>query len=129
MKRSSVVIITLLLELSSGFTQQPQQSQCISGVKTPKPKYFYHGDEAVNLKILTSSRPSHQIISTILQIFSEEVSGYLLKQKVHGYLIDAIFMFQVLGYANVSLVEITNPTLGFEPDEQFSYISSCTVKE
>jgi hypothetical protein len=72
-----------------------------------EPKYFYHGDEALNLKILTSSRLTHKIVSTILSVFAEEV----------------------LGYANVSLVEIEDPTLDFEPDVQFKYISSCDTKE
>ena len=70
-------------------------------------KNFYHENEALELKILTSERLTHQIVSTILKVFAEDV----------------------LGYNNVSLVKIQDPRLSFEPEVQFSNISSCELKE
>lgn len=75
--------------------------------RLPESKYFYYGDEVLTLKILTSSRTTHKIVSTILSVFCEEV----------------------LGYTNVTLVELDDPSQGFEPDTQFSYISSCTEND
>ena len=79
--------------------------KCIN--RQVEPKYFYQGNEALNLKILTSERLTHQIVSTILKVFAEDV----------------------LGYKDVSLVKIQDPRLSFEPEVQFSNISSCELKE
>ena len=84
--------------------------QCIDHQETGtvvEPKYFYYDNEALSIKILTSSRLTHKIVSTILKVFAEEV----------------------LGYSNVSLVQIENPRLSFEPDVQFANISSCEKNE
>ena len=37
-----------------------------------------------------------------------------------------IFAEEVLGYSNVSIVRMSDPTHAFDPDHQFSYISSCS---
>ena len=81
--------------------------QCIKEVGNIDHKFFYYGNEALSIKILTSSRLTHKIVSTILKVFAEEV----------------------LGYADVSLVQIENPSFSFEPDVQFANISSCEKKE
>ena len=81
--------------------------QCIKEVDNIDHKFFYYGNEALSIKILTSSRLTHKIVSTILKVFAEEV----------------------LGYADVSLVQIENPSFSFEPDVQFANISSCEKKE
>ncbi len=83
------------------------QHGCIQGIGAVEPKYFYYRDTALSIKILTSSRLTHKIVSTIIKVFAEEV----------------------LGYTNVSLVEIENPRLSFEPDVQFANISSCEKNE
>ena len=51
-----------------------------------------------------SDRLTHRLTSSVVKVFAEEV----------------------LGYCNVSLVYMDDPTKGFDPDEQFKYISSCT---
>ena len=40
-----------------------------------------------------------------------------------------VFAEEVLGYADVILVQIENPRLSFEPDVQFANISSCANNE
>ena len=94
--------------LPSSLTFISDHPRCIVNAKgSTEPKYFYYGDIALNIKILTSSRLTHKLVSTILGVFAEEV----------------------LGYANVTLVEIEDPRLGFEPDVQFANISSCEKNE
>lgn len=83
------------------------KEHCIELKRNVEPKYFYYGNVSLSINILTSSRLTHQIVSTILKVFAEEV----------------------LGYTNVSLVQIENPRLRFEPDVQFANISSCEKKE
>ena len=77
--------------------------RCIAE-KPDEPKYFYYGDHALTISIFTTDRITHKLTSTILKIFAEEV----------------------LGYSNVTLHHLDDPKQGFDPDIQFSYISSCT---
>ncbi|XP_040568562.1 uncharacterized protein [Lepeophtheirus salmonis] len=66
-------------------------------------KYLYYGDNALNLRILTSDRVSHRIASTVVKIFIEEI----------------------VGYSNVTLVPLNDPTKAFDPDTLFRNLSSC----
>lgn len=107
-----LLILVLLLKapecVPSSLTFVGDNPRCVANAKgNTEPKYFYYGDIALNIKILTSSRLTHKLVSTILAVFTEEV----------------------LGYANVTLVEIGDPRLGFEPDAQFANISSCEKNE
>lgn len=95
------VLILLVLQTFPNLTDQ----KCIN--HKVDPRHFYHDNEALDLKILTTERLTHQIVSTILKVFAEDV----------------------LGYNNVSLVKIQDPRLSFEPEVQFSNISSCELKE
>ena len=81
----------------------PVTQRCIPE-KPDEPKYFYHGNQSLGIRILTTDRLTHQLSSTILQILAEEV----------------------LGYTNVTLVHLAQHTSGFDPETQFSMISSCT---
>ena len=72
-----------------------------------EPKYFFYQEEILSINILTTSRLTHQIVSTVLKTFAEEV----------------------LGYTSVNLVQIEDPRLSFEPDVQFANISSCGHKK
>lgn len=96
--KTLVTFISLVVVLETNSAQR-----CI-GQQPSEPKYFYYGDQAVEIKILTSDRTTHLLISTILQIFTQEV----------------------LGYNNTTLIHLDDQTQGFDPDAQFSYISSCT---
>ena len=102
-KQLTLTIVFILVHCP---TWTSSANPCIEKTNV-EPKYFYYGEEALNIRILTSSRLTHKIVSTIFQVFSE----------------------QVLGYANVSLVEIEDPRLSFEPDVQFANISSCEKNE
>ena len=73
-------------------------------VKPEEPKYFYFGNRELPIGILVSGRLTHKLTSSVVKVFAEEV----------------------LGYCNVSLVQMDDPTQGFDPDAQFKYISSCT---
>lgn len=95
------VLILLVLQNFPNLTDQ----KCIN--HKVDPRHFYHDNEALDLKILTTERLTHQIVSTILKVFAEDV----------------------LGYNNVSLVKIQDPRLSFEPEVQFSNISSCELKD
>ena len=100
---SACCLFSLTSPASPPSSSPPQPARCIQG-KPDEPKYFYYGNRALNIRILTTSRVTHRLTSTILQIFAEEV----------------------LGYSNVTLHYLEDPTQGFDPDTQFSYISSCT---
>ena len=78
------------------------EQRCIAE-KPDEPKYFYYGDQALAISIFTTDRITHKLTSTILKIFAEEV----------------------LGYSNVTVNPLDDPKQGFDPDIQFSYISSC----
>ena len=78
--------------------------RCLFPDTPSEPKHFYYGESAVNLRIFTTDRLTHRLVSTILEVFAEDV----------------------LGYQNVSLVQLEDPRQGFDPDAQFAYISSCT---
>ena len=95
------VLILLVLQTFPTLTDQ----KCIN--RQVDPNNFYYENEALDLKILTSERLTHQIVSTILKVFAEDV----------------------LGYNNVSLVKIQDPRLNFEQEVQFSNISSCELRE
>ena len=69
-----------------------------------EPKYFYYHDTELSIGILVSQRLTHKLASNVLKVFVEEI----------------------LGYVNVTLVNMADPSQGFDPDTQFSYISSCT---
>ena len=69
-----------------------------------EPKYFFYHDTELSIGILVSQRLTHKLASNVLKVFVEEI----------------------LGYVNVTLVNMADPSQGFDPDTQFSYISSCT---
>ena len=100
-------LIWIVFILPTVLTVSSANPSCIEKPNGVEPKYFYYDEEALHIRILTSSRLTHKIVSKIFQVFSE----------------------QVLGYANVSLVEIDDPRLSFEPDVQFANISSCQKNE
>lgn len=100
-------LLSLLVLASCSSLTLDKNSKCIENSASVEPKYFYYGQNALSINILTSSRLTHKIVSTILKVFAE----------------------QVLGYTNVALVQIENPKLSFEPDVQFANISSCDKKE
>ena len=79
------------------------RARCIAD-KPDEPKNFYYGNQALTISIFTTDRITHKLTSTILKIFAEEV----------------------LGYSDVTLHQLEDPKQGFDPDIQFSYISSCT---
>ena len=82
-----------------------ESSRCLINASTPEePKYFFYGDQELAIGILVSDRLTHKLASNVLKVFAEEI----------------------LGYVNVTLVYMIDPTQGFDPDAQFSYISSCT---
>ena len=101
--RSCLFLLSPSTKIVNACSGVVHESRCIERT-VHEPKNFYYGDLAVNLNILTSDRLSHKLVSNILQIFAEEV----------------------LGYCNVSLVRMPDPTHAFDPDTQFSYISSCS---
>ena len=79
--------------------------RCLINASTPEePKYFYYHDTELPIGILVSDRLTHKLASNVLKVFVEEI----------------------LGYVNVTLVNMEDPSQGFDPDTQFSYISSCT---
>ena len=81
---------------------------CINDLKPPPdPKSFFYEGQYEQIRILTSSRLTHKLVSKIFQIFTQ----------------------QVVGYTNVSIVEIDDPRLSFEPDVQLANISSCEKNE
>ena len=100
---NKLILIVFILPWISSANPYPS---CIKETNVERKQFFYN-DEPLNIRILTSSRLTHKIVSSIFQVFSE----------------------QVLGYANVSLVEIDDPRLIFEPDVQISNISSCQQNE
>ena len=80
-------------------------SRCLINTSIPEePKYFFYGDKELAIGILVSNRLTHKLASNVLKVFAEEI----------------------LGYVNVTLVHMSDPTQGFDPDIQFSYVSSCT---
>ena len=92
---------TRALQLSSN----NMQSRCLINASTPEqPKYFFYHENELPIGILVSDRLTHKLASNVLKVFIEEV----------------------LGYVNVTLVNMADPSQGFDPDTQFSYISSCT---
>ena len=79
--------------------------RCLINASIPEePKYFFYHDNELPIGILVSDRLTHKLASNVLKVFVEEI----------------------LGYVNVTLVNMANPSQGFDPDTQFSYISSCT---
>ena len=76
----------------------------INASKPEEPKLFYYHDDELPIGILVSDRLTHKLASNVLKVFIEEI----------------------LGYVNVNLVSMVDPSQGFDPDTQFSYVSSCT---
>ena len=76
----------------------------INASKPEEPKLFYYHDIELPIGILISDRLTHRLASSVLKVFAEEI----------------------LGYVNVTLVSMVDPSQGFDPDTQFSYVSSCT---
>lgn len=77
--------------------------RCIPEEEAAEAKYFYLGDEAIPLKIYSTNRLTHQLTSTILQIFAEEI----------------------LGYVNISVHHVSNDTGAFSLDYLYSQLSNC----
>ncbi|TRY61846.1 hypothetical protein TCAL_10559 [Tigriopus californicus] len=66
-----------------GLVLETHSAQRCIDQQPSEPKYFYYGDQAVEIKILTSDRTTHLLISTILQIFTQEVLGYNNTTLIH----------------------------------------------
>ena len=80
-------------------------ARCLINAPIPdEPKLFYYYDTELPIGILVSDRLTHKLASNVLKVFIEEI----------------------LGYVNVTLVSMADPSQGFDPDTQFSYVSSCT---
>ena len=80
-------------------------ARCLINASIPdEPKLFYYYDTELPIGILVSDRLTHKLASNVLKVFIEEI----------------------LGYVNVTLVSMADPSQGFDPDTQFSYVSSCT---
>ena len=83
----------------------PDGARCLLNASIPEePKLFYYHDTELPIGILVSERLTHKLASNVLKVFVEEI----------------------LGYVNVTLVSMMDPSQGFDPDTQFSYVSSCT---
>lgn len=81
------------------------RARCLINASIPEePKLFYYYDTELPIGILISDRLTHKLASNVLKVFIEEI----------------------LGYVNVTLVSMADPSQGFDPDTQFSYVSSCT---
>ncbi len=66
-------------------------------------KFFYYGDRAVPLRIYATSRVTHQLASTVLQILAQEI----------------------LGYRNISVLHEQNATGAFDAEYLYSQLSNC----
>ena len=96
------------MEFFTDFLAHRVPDSCINDLKPPpEQKSFYYEGNYEQIRILTSSRLTHKLVSKIFQIFTQ----------------------QVVGYTNVSIVEIDDPRLSFEPDVQLANISSCEKNE
>ena len=91
--------------LSSSPNSLQYGARCLINASIPdEPKLFYYYDTELPIGILVSDRLTHKLASNVLKVFIEEI----------------------LGYVNVTLVSMADPSQGFDPDTQFSYVSSCT---
>ena len=101
-------ITSSLLSSSKAFLSSKSSSDAnrclINATKPEEPKLFYYHDTELPIGILISDRLTHKLASNVLKVFVEEI----------------------LGYINVKLVSMVDPSQGFDPDTQFSYVSSCT---
>ena len=104
------LLTTVQQEHSRSLQQQEESSsrRClVNATDQTDPKYFYYGEQELTIGILVSNRLTHKLASNVFKVFAEEI----------------------LGYVNISLVSMDDPTKGFDPDTQFSYISSCESSE
>ena len=69
----------------------------INASKPEEPKLFYYHDIELPIGILISDRLTHRLASSVLKVFAEEI----------------------LGYVNVTLVSMVDPSQGFDPNQRY----------
>lgn len=62
------------------------EAKCLTDTPDGLPRrHFYYNSSSLPIKIQTSDRSSHQLVSRILSILLEEVLGYDKVELKHGY--------------------------------------------